>query len=185
MLWLISSFCFVVIPPNLPCSLGFHCNWCYPRQHWGKNLDVPVIPRSRSTFNLSRTCSFFPACFFWMVPVSWGNAGGSAKVSQKVYLTNFEQPRFCVRIDMNGRLCSTHLSANVDFPWSLKSAVSGWRVMEMVTTLPIWAIIEKFLKGNKKVSEIHKYTCRFHTVSHRKETLPFVSVLTRPSATMN
>ena len=85
-----------------------------------------------------------------MVPVSWGNASGSAKVSQKVYLTNFEQPRFCVRIDMNRRLCSTHLSANVDFPWSLKSAVSGWRVMQIVTTLPIWAIIEKFLKGSKK-----------------------------------
>lgn len=31
----------------------------------------PVIPRSRSTLSLSRTCSFFPVSFFLMVPVSY------------------------------------------------------------------------------------------------------------------
>lgn len=33
--------------------------------------DWPVIPRSLSTFSLSRTCSFFPPeVFFWIVPVN-------------------------------------------------------------------------------------------------------------------
>jgi hypothetical protein len=36
-----------------------------------QSSSIPVIPRSRSTFNLSRTCLFVPLSFFWIVPVNY------------------------------------------------------------------------------------------------------------------
>lgn len=53
------------------CCLRLHwveCQYCTDCRELGY---APVIPRSRSTLSLSRTCSFLPDCFFCMVPVIW------------------------------------------------------------------------------------------------------------------
>jgi hypothetical protein len=55
----------------IPCCLSL--DWGSESKQYRNGFDgsnEPVIPRSLSTFSLSRTCSFFPAVFLAIVPVN-------------------------------------------------------------------------------------------------------------------
>lgn len=76
---------FSLLTGKSPCGLSLYYNWYISGIQLGHRKHAPVIPRSRSTFNLSKTCSFFPLCFFWMVPVSYVTGLVLGGASTRIY----------------------------------------------------------------------------------------------------
>ena len=137
---------------ELPCSLRFDFGKrvsssgdILREEHVG----LPVMPRSRSTLSLSKTCWFRPLSFLVIVPVNCSkvNIRAIGSVIQN-YTSSSLMPMLMFPNYMRDMSeLSTYRSARVDLPWS---GISSFRIGSEHQTLyedsPMWAMMEKFLQ---------------------------------------